>query len=95
MSFTTKKIEQKISPITLILKYICKISYFVTSIILSRVFYTFNFSGLLFKKKTLINLNLKLIKYTLLKKIQYMISIHYQKNLMSKYYICVNSFLGA
>jgi hypothetical protein len=29
-----QKIEQKIPPITLILKYICKILYFVTSIIL-------------------------------------------------------------
>ncbi len=37
MSFATKKIEQKIPPITLILKYTCKISYFVTSIILSHI----------------------------------------------------------
>jgi hypothetical protein len=47
-----KKFEQKIPHITLILKYICKISYFVTSIICDTYIpYIQNFQVLLFLKK--------------------------------------------
>ncbi len=38
MSFTTKKIQQKNPPATLVLKYIFNFSYFVTNIILSHIY---------------------------------------------------------
>ncbi len=63
MPFVTK-IQQKLPPTTLLLKYICNFLHFVIGIIFTYVFHMFKFFKVFFFKFFKLSLNLNLIKYT-------------------------------
>jgi len=60
-----KKIQQRIPPTTLVLKYICDFLYYVTCIILLHIYsICLRSSSFVIFLREFITLNLKLVKYT-------------------------------